>query len=101
MQRWDLVVDLGRSSAATVQAWEKSLECPIVRLDSFRQIIDDPRRAGEILRAGWGRVVDEEGVDWWELTSLLVHAELETIVALQRMVPTLPLSTGLFATRRG
>jgi hypothetical protein len=46
-------------------------------------------------------VLDREGLDWWELTSLLIHAELETVLALQRLAPTFSSSGEIFTTRRG
>jgi hypothetical protein len=100
-ERWDLVVDLGRSSESSARAWERELGCPVVRLESFRRSIEDPRAVGQILRAWRGRLIDREGLDWWELTSLFIHAELETILALQRLAPALPAITDLHSTRRG
>jgi hypothetical protein len=100
-QHWDLVVDLGKSSESTARVWESELGCPVVRLESFRRCIEDPRAVAQILRSGCGRLLDREGLDWWELTSLLVHAELETVVALQRMALALSAITEVHATRRG
>ena len=100
-QRWDLVVDLGNSSESDARIWELELGSPVVRLESFRRCIEDPRAVGQILRSGRGHLLDREGLDWWELTSLLVHAELETVLALQRLAPTLSAVTEVHATRQG
>jgi hypothetical protein len=99
--RWDLVIDLGKSSSSIADAWQTEFGSPVVRLDSFRRPIEDPRHAGQVLRKAWGRLLDREGIDWWELTSLLIHSELETVLAIQRLLPTLPSSTEIFATRGG
>lgn len=94
-------MDLGRSSESIARAWEHELRCPVVRLESFRRSIDDPRAVGQILRPWRGRLIDREGLDWWELTSLFIHAELEIILAMQRLAPALPAITELRSTRRG
>ena len=98
-QRWDQIVDLGKSSEATAVAWQTLTGAPVLRLESFRRSIEDPRAAGEILRARFGQLLDASGLDWWELTSLFVHAELETALALRRLAASADLSGDLFSTR--
>jgi len=96
---WDLAVDLGKSSASVARAWENQLRCSVLRLESFRHSVEDPRIAGQLLRQWRGRVLDGHGVDWWELTSLLIHAEVEAVLALRRMMPDLAPVTEFYATR--
>lgn len=98
-QQWDLIVDLGKSSERTAAAWQKLAGCPVLRLESFRHSVDDPRSAGEILRTGFGQLMDDCGQDWWELTSLDVHPELETALALRRLAASSDNSGELFSTR--
>lgn len=98
-QKWDLVVDLGRSSESAQRSWEELSGCPVLRLESFRRPVDDPRAAGEILCAGNGVLVDSDGLDWWEMTSLFVHAEIETVILLRRLVAAASLPKSLYATR--
>ena len=98
-ESWDLVVDLGTSSESVGQAWENELGCPVLRLAEYRRRVEDSRAAGQLLRAGFGRVLDEHGLDWWELTSLLIHGEVETLFAFERLVPDLRLVTEFHATR--
>jgi hypothetical protein len=98
-QQWDLIVDLGNSSETAGAAWQKLVGCPVLRLESFRHSVDDPRSAGEILRSGFGQLMDDCGLDWWELTSLFVHAELETAIALRRLAASGDSSGELFSTR--
>ena len=101
-QHWDLLVDLGKSSEFAAAAWQNELGSSVVRLASFRQGLEDPRRAGAILHIGRGRVLDGEGLDWWELTSLFIHEELETSLALCRMRAAIASSADEFcATRKG
>jgi hypothetical protein len=55
--------------------------------------------AGQILRTGVGQLLDEYGLDWWDLTRLLVHSALETIIALRRLIADCDLDGDLYATR--
>ena len=98
--KWDLVVDLGRSSQASEGVWRELAGCPVLRLEAFRHPIEDARAAGEILRAGQGLLLDSQGIDWWELTGLFVHAEIETAIVLRRLVTEERFPAALFATRR-
>jgi hypothetical protein len=99
LQKWDQIVDLGKSSEATAASWQELAGCPVLRLESFRRSVEDPRLVGEILRSGFGQVRDELGLDWWELTSLFVHADLETAVLLLRLAASKNINGELYASR--
>ena len=96
--KWDLLVDLGKTAASTAEAWQKELGCPVLRLDSFRQGVRDLAYIGNILRSGRGRLVDSERLDWWDLSGILLQAELEFSLLLLRLAPQLGAGE-LFATR--
>ena len=98
-QKWDRIVDLGKCSEATAAAWQTLFGCPVVRLQAWRRNLEDPRLAGQILRHGFGQLLDEQGLDWWDLTSLHVHAEVETAIALRRLAAEADLNGDLYATR--
>jgi hypothetical protein len=100
-QRWDLVADLGRSSEFSETRWSRQCGCAVLRAEEFRQGIDDVRRVREILQAGRGRLIDAEGIDWWDLMSLLFVPELLTVLALGRMATQMDPSAELWATRSG
>lgn len=97
-QRWDLVVDLGKSSGFSRQQWKDLYQCPLLGIDIFRKGIDDVRRLGQILTAGEGQLVDEEGIDWWDL-SLRLGSEMLALLPLQRIAVELPPHAELWATR--
>jgi hypothetical protein len=99
LQKWDLIIDLGKSSESTTASWQELARCPVLRLESFRRSVEDPRLAGQILRTGFGQLLDQQGLDWWELTSLLIHSDLETAIALRRLVGDVDLNGELSATR--
>jgi hypothetical protein len=100
-QSWDLIVDLGKSSKFSEQAWSEQYGCPVLRTDSFRQGIADVKRVRQIFSLGRGRLLDEEGIDWWDLTSLLVVPEALSLLALDRVAAEIGPSAELWATRPG
>ncbi|MGP8093047.1 MAG: hypothetical protein ACLP72_06950 [Candidatus Sulfotelmatobacter sp.] len=95
------MVDLGKSSGLSEQAWSEQYGCPVLRADSFRQGIADVKRVRQIFSIARGRLLDEEGLDWWDLTSLLVVPEALTLLALDRVAAEIPPSAELCATRPG
>lgn len=100
-QRWDLVIDLGTSSELSVAAWQQQMGCPVLRSVSFRRGIEDVRLARKMLDRGRGRLPDKAGIDWWELTSLVIVPELLALIALRRMAGEVPRSAEFWATRPG
>jgi len=54
------------------------------------------------LFAEWrGQLVDEEGIDWWDLTSLLIAPEALWLLVLRRVAAEIDGKAELWATRRG
>jgi len=100
-QSWDLIVDLGRSSRFSAQEWSEQYGCPVLRTDSLRQGIADAKRVRQIFSIGRGRLLDEEGLDWWDLTSLLIVPEALSLLALERVAAEISPSAELWATRPG
>jgi hypothetical protein len=101
-QRWDLIVDLGRSSASSCASWQELLHAPVLRADSFRRGVEDLKQVRELFSLGLGRLLDEEGIDWWELTSLVVMPETEAVLVFLRMISEIgPGATEIWATRPG
>ncbi|HTS35720.1 MAG TPA: hypothetical protein VMH04_08620 [Candidatus Solibacter sp.] len=100
-ERWDLIVDLGRSSAFSAGDWSGQYSCPILRSDTFSEDIADAKLVRQIFSAGRGTLIDEEGIDWWDLTSLLLVPELMTVLALRRMAAEINRSAELWTTRAG
>ena len=75
--------------------------CPVLRADSFRHGIADAKHVREIFSAGRGRLIDEEGIDWWDLLSLLVAPYALTLPALLSVAKEISPSAELWATRPG
>jgi len=100
-QPWDLIVDLGKSSLPSGERWGREYGCPVVRADSFRHGMADAKHVREMFSAGRGPLVDEEGLDWWDLMSLLVAPYALTLPALLSVTKEISPSSELWATRRG
>jgi hypothetical protein len=100
-QRWDLVVDLGKSSLFSEERWARQYGCRVLRADCFRNGMADAKHVREIFSAGRGRLIDEEGIDWWDLLSLLVAPYALTLPALLSVGKEISQSAELWATRSG
>src|SRR5579863_5181904 len=100
-QRWDLVVDLGKSSQFSHGAWSGQYGCPVLSADSFRGGVADARVVREILSAGLGCLIDEEGIDWWDLISLLLVPEVLNLLAFERLTAQIDTAAEIWTTRPG
>jgi hypothetical protein len=69
-------------------------------LDSLRenQDFDSIRK---LVGTGRNQLVDELGVDWWDVISVLIYTALEEAVLLGRLAEQLDASAELYATRPG
>jgi hypothetical protein len=99
--RWDLVVDLGRGGAGTYERWSKRFGCRVEILDSFRKGSDDFRRVRDLLGRGCGKLIDEYGLDWWEIMLMLLHEEMEALILLRRFAQTISASDEVYISRPG
>src|SRR5579863_10784237 len=100
-QRWDLIVDLGRSSPASAAAWGELTHTPLLRADSFRRGVEDLKQVRKLFSLGLGRLIDKEGIDWWDLTSLVIMPETEMVLVFQRMISEIDPAAEIWATQPG
>jgi hypothetical protein len=97
-QKWDLVVDLGKSSAFARELSRERLNAPILQLDSLRQS-EDVELMRKIMAVGSDQLVDDLGLDWWVLVSVFAYALLEEAIMLRRLASQLEPHAELYATR--
>lgn len=100
-ERWDLVVDLGWAGPYVYDEWRRRLGCRVVSLHDYSSGIGDVRRVAALIEEGRGQVVDREGLDWWQMGSLLVHGSLQLLLAVSRLAKDLPEEASLSVTRPG
>jgi hypothetical protein len=99
-EKWDLIVDLGKSSVFTRAAWQERLNSPVLQLDTLRHGVQDFDSIRQLLHAGRNQLLDEIGLDWWELVSVLIYPELQDAVLLRRLAEQLDATAELYATRQ-
>jgi hypothetical protein len=73
--------------------------CPVLRADMSRRGVEDIRTIRDMFSAGRGRLIDEEGIDWWALTCLEVISGMEDILIAKRLVPEISPIAELWTTR--
>ena len=100
-EKWDLIIDLGKSSVFSAEGWSRRHDCRVLRSDLYRDGVSDVRQVRDLFSAGRGRLIDEEGIDWWDLTSLLVAQEALTVLSLRKLAADISPSAELWATRAG
>ena len=97
--RWDLVVDLGRAPRGTYANWRDQAGCPVISLYDYAEEIDDLYYLRDLLRLGLGYVVDQWGIDWWDIFSLEIASAIQGAVLIERLAKDLPLNSELYSTR--
>jgi hypothetical protein len=98
---WDRVLDLGLGGVDSYARWTRQFRCPVTTVNSLRNGFEDLRRIRDLLAVGCDRLVDEYGLDWWEIMSILLHGELETLILLQSFAETVGASDEVHASRPG
>src|SRR5947199_2897744 len=100
-QKWDQVIDLGKGGCDFYRRSTLQLGCPVVPLDSLRVGVEDFQWVREISESGRNRLLDAEGLDWWELTAIFFHQQIELLGVLRRFAENLKSSDELYITRPG
>jgi hypothetical protein len=98
-ERWDLVVDLGRAPLGTYEGWGKQNGCPVISIYDYAEEVDDLYYLRELLQLGIGHVVDQWGIDWWDIFSLEIASGIQRAVLVERLSKSLPLNCDLYFTR--
>jgi hypothetical protein len=87
---WDRIVDLGLSGEIGYRNAAQKFGTEVSSLNDLRsEDFQELRRVRELLGAGSGRLKDSTGLDWWDLTAIIIPQQLETIVLLQKLIATL------------
>ncbi|PYX33963.1 MAG: hypothetical protein DMG80_03935 [Acidobacteria bacterium] len=100
-QKWDAVYDLARSGWAACERWSRIFGCTVKPIDGLRDGYAEIRKVRELLQYGFGRLVDREGLDWWELTSIFVHQPLENVILLRKFAEQVAPLAEVWITRDG
>src|SRR5579863_10549211 len=87
-EKWDRVIDLGLAGIGSYAQASVRFGCSVTPLNSLRENFKEMAKVRELLARGLGPLRDPLGLDWWELTSILVHHELESVILLKELVET-------------
>jgi hypothetical protein len=98
-QHWDLVVDLQRAPAATYERLGHQVDCPLLNLHQFSEEIEDLTCLRRLLQLGMGRMVDQWGIDWWDVLSLEIAPQLGQLILLHRLARELGAGCELYSSR--
>jgi hypothetical protein len=98
-ERWDLIVDFARAPATTHESWSQQASCPVFSLYRFAEEIEDLHRLRQLLRLGTGRMVDQWGIDWWDVLSLEIVPQLQQFMLAHRLSKELRAGCELYSTR--
>jgi len=71
------VIDLGRAGAEAYARAAAGFGCSVTTLSEYRENFREMRRVRDLMALGVGRLSDGFGLDWWELTAILVDQHLE------------------------
>ena len=83
---WDFVLDLGWAGTVAYAEWERRLGCPVRGFYGYAKGPEDFRRIGAAVSAGRGILVDECGLDWWEMLAPLRLTDLLQLAIAKRAV---------------
>jgi hypothetical protein len=97
---WDLIADLGRAPASRYREWQREHGPRVVSIYDYAEEVTDLHRIREILAPGLNRLVDQAGVDWWDIFSLWLIEDLQQLLLAERLAKELGPKAELHATGR-
>lgn len=100
-QTWDRVIDLGIGGSQAYERWARQFRCEVMSIASLRLGLEEFEFVRKLLAVGQDRLLDREGLDWWGLTAILFHQQLETLAILRRFAASLGPGDQAFVTRPG
>lgn len=96
---WDWIIDLGLAPRSFYDSHSATLGCPVSSIHDFAVEFEDLQVWQGLLSAGMGQVVDEFGLDWWEIIGLLLQSEMQDVRLAVRLANKLGTSCTLAASR--
>ena len=97
--RWDRVMDLGTAGGQTRTRWSVLFDCPVESIPKFE--INEFAKVRAALSSGLGYIIDDQGLDWWELISIRFHEQLALVIQLQKLAEQLISSDEVWVSRPG
>ena len=96
-QPWSQVFDLGWAGEDSYRRWQERLNSTVGPLEKIGgQQFEEIRAA---MACGSGFLLDQQGLDWWDLIALDLHQNLEEILRLQSLAARLAPEDEVWVTR--
>jgi hypothetical protein len=99
VSRWDLIVDLGWAGSSQYAVWDVRIGCPVSSVWDFADWHEDVRRIQELCGIGKNRLVDAEGIDWWELLAPISYQQVYEFLLLQKVAREVQVPAEVRVTR--
>ena len=99
VSRWDLIVDLGWAGSSRYAVWGVKVGCPVSSIWDFADWHEDVRRIQELCGIGKNRLVDAEGIDWWELLAPNSYQQVYEFLLLQKVASEIQIPAEVRVTR--
>jgi hypothetical protein len=99
VSRWDLIVDLGWAGSFQCGVWGAKLGCPVRSLWDFANWHEDVPRLPKLCGIGNDRLVDAEGIDWWELLAPNSYQRVYEFILLQKLAREIQIPVEIRITR--
>lgn len=96
---FDLIVDFGRAPASIYEIWGRSFGCRVMSISDLAEGTDDLFCTRALIQHGMNRVVDESGIDFWDLLVQSAVPDLQQLILLRRLAGSIGKSAQLFSTR--
>jgi hypothetical protein len=97
--RWSFVIDIGWAGSAQYADWSAKIGCPVRSLYSFAEWHEDVPRIQQLCGIGSNRLVDAEGIDWWELLAPNSYQQVYEFLLLQKVARELQIPDEVRVTR--
>lgn len=97
--RWSSVVDLGWAGTQQYADWSAKIGCPVRSLYSFADWHEDVPRIRQLCGIGNNRLVDAEGIDWWELLAPNSYQQVYEFLLLKKVARELQIPVEARVTR--
>jgi len=96
---WDWIVDLGWSGRFCYEQASRTGGCRVFSLHDHMDPDDHRSGLRSSLSAGLGKLVDEEGLDWWDLFVPLAYSRIDEILMVWSLRRKIPEGAEVVATR--
>lgn len=97
--QWDLIVDFARAPATIYEECAKQNLCAVKSLFDFAHGMDDLHHVKDLVQAGTGILLDDQGIDWWEMFLPTFVPQLQQILLVERLANEIGRNCNLHASR--